>query len=66
MESDVLITGVFIPNMKMPSNCAVCGVRQEAGCKVDYMWLIEHPDYYDIRKPDCPLSLCCSMKVEEK
>ena len=46
---------VLIKSMKMPTSCAMCGVRPEAKCFVNYKWLLEHPAFYEERLSDCPL-----------
>ena len=46
---------IIIKGMDMPKDCGSCGVRQEAKCGTDYKWLVEHPDYYGTKRPDCPL-----------
>ena len=49
------MSGIYIPNMQMPTNCAECMVSIEAKCGTDYKWLLNHTDYYDAVRPDCPL-----------
>ena len=48
------MSGIYIPNMQMPTNCCQCPVNMEL-CKRGYKYLLEHPELYDERAKDCPL-----------
>ena len=46
---------IIIKGLEMPESCATCTLQQETKCGVNYKWLLKHPDYYNARRPDCPL-----------
>lgn len=47
--------GVYIKGMEMPPNCCQCPVNMEV-CKRGYKYLLAHPELYDKRADDCPLT----------
>ena len=46
---------VYIKGMEMPKNCAECPVNLYV-CQRGYEYLLEHPELYDKREDDCPIS----------
>ncbi|MBQ1805435.1 MAG: hypothetical protein II010_05985 [Oscillospiraceae bacterium] len=46
---------ILIKGMEMPKNCAECPVNLTA-CKRGYEYLLAHPELYDQRAEDCPIS----------